>query len=163
VTQELSAIRKGQTVDNQRQTDPQQTQTPVDAILNKVAEIVRPVKEQNEELMMQNEVARIASVNPDFMQLAPEISKTLKDNPQYWNIPNPIETVYRIVKADKANEVIATATANARNQAYADKELKILNPAAARTQVNTAENQKTPEQIIKEGILSAVDNHNSIF
>lgn len=170
-TMELSNLRKSsrQVVDNQGQADPQKGDTlpadndPVNMLLNKVIDIVTPVREQNEELMMQNEVARIISANPDFLQYAQDVTQMLKDNPEYWNIKNPVETAYTIVKAKKATEVIATAETNARNQAYADKELKVINPAANRTPVNNGGETKTPEQLIKEGILGAYKHNNSIF
>lgn len=174
VTQELSNLRKGTLnpptttpVQDQTNTTVPQTQgvtiSPEELLLNKIQEIVKPVREQNAELMMQNEVAVFASQNPDFLELAPEINETFKAEPALWNLSNPLQIAYSITKAKKLASEVGKAVTQAKEEAYADKEIKVLNSTGKKTQSTPQEVQKTPEQLIQESILAAATKGNSVF
>jgi len=160
VTQEYSALKKSsQPVDNQV-IDPQTN--PVEALLAKVKEIVNPVKEQNDELVMQTQVSRIMHDNPDFAELAPTVSEILKAKPYLWNDDSPIETALELARARKGKENLVKLVTDTRNQAYADKELKILNSTGTKTPVVNNQ-EKTEEEMIRESIMSTTKRGGSIF
>lgn len=174
VTQELSTLRKGTL--NQPITTPVQDQTnnvtqqvqvpqssPEEVLLSKIQEIVKPVREQNAELMMQNEIAVFASQNPDFLELAPDINETFKAEPALWNLTNPLQVAYSLTKAKKLASEVGKAVTQAKEEAYADKEIKVLNSTGKKTQSTPQEVQKTPEQLIQESILAASTKGGSIF
>lgn len=163
-TQELSVLRKGTAqAANQAQTPDPQNMTPADQLLGRVAELVQPIREQNEELMMQSEISRITAAHPDFIQFAPEVTQLLKDNPEYWNLKNPIETAYKLAKSEKAPADIKTAVTAATQKAYADKDIKVLNSLDNRTPVNNGVPEKTEEQKIKESILGVYGKRSNVF
>ena len=168
VTQELSAIRKGST-DNQQSTqytDPSYKgpqQSPEEVLLGKIQEIVSPIREQNEELIMQNEVVKMASKYPDFTALSGDIRDLFRADEALWSVQNPLEVAYKLAKASKVSSEIGQVVTKAKEDAYADKEIKVLNSTGSKMQTLPQETPKTQEEIIRESILNASSKGGSIF
>lgn len=167
-TQEFSTLRKAQggaptqTTEPQTFTDPSYRPTQEDMIISKVSEIVAPIKEQNDELMMQNTVSKLINDHPDFIELAPNIKDILADDPAMWNLKNPLEAAYKQAKSDKLASEIGKAVADARKDAYADKDIKVMN-GDTKTPVSTQTKQKSEEETIRDSILASSSYKRGIF
>jgi len=160
VTQELSGIKKGSTqVANQAAPDPQ---NPVEVLLGRVKDIVNPIQEQNDALMMQAQVSRAMQENSDFAELAPAMAEILKAKPHLWNDDSPIETALELARSRKTKDNLSKVATETRAQAYADKDIKIVNTAGANKQTSATE-EKSPEDTIRDGILRVSNRGGSIF
>lgn len=166
--QELSDLRRSsetpQVYQNNAQVDPS-TGQPNDArkiLADFVGEVVRPIKEQNEELMMHNQVTKMLVDHPDFAELAEDVMEVFKDDPSLWNTRNPLEKAYKIAKVSRLSTEVSKAVADTRNAAYADKEIKVLG-AATKNQPKTTTASKSAEDQIGDAIVAAYRGGNNIF
>jgi hypothetical protein len=144
------------------QPQPTAQPNPIDTILGYVNAQIQPVREQNEELMMQNTVIRLAQENPDFKELAPKVQDILKNKPALWNLDDPIETALEIARAQNMKANMGRIVADVKQEVYGDREVKVLN-GTQRTAPNQSQPQKTEEERIREGILDSVRYNKSIF
>ena len=173
--QELSTLRKAQQYptpngnnsegySQMQNTAPQEGQA-VDArkiIADYVNELVAPVRQQNDDLNMQMQVSKLMTDNPDFADLAPTIMELFKDDPALWNTKNPIEKAYKLAKVSKLGTDMGKMATDAREAAYADKDIKVL----SNNKANPANNQapkRTDEEAIQDSILAAFGKGNHIF
>jgi hypothetical protein len=141
---------------------PQQPQlNPYEEIDRYVQQAVQPIREQQEDLKMQNEIAKLAASAPDFDALAPEIVKVFQSTPQLWNIPNPLEVAYHIARSRTGTQELSKAVSNARQEAYKNREIKELN-GSERTK-NATQAQKSDAEQLADDILSGSSRGSSLF
>lgn len=165
--QELSDLRRqapAQT-DTQVAADPQyvgQSSDPRKVLSDFVGEIVRPIKEQNEELIMHNQVSKMMVDHPDFAELSEDIMEVFKDDPSLWNTKNPIEKAYKLAKSSKLGDEVSRAVVDARNSAYADKEIKVLG-SGNQAKPKASEVTKSDADKIGDSIVSSYQRGNNIF
>jgi hypothetical protein len=159
-TQDLSALRKTQ----QPAAQPAQQGDAVAQLLGRVAEIVAPVKEQTEEIMMTNTLQRLANENPDmFKEVAPQLKTILESDPTLWQSKSPIETAFRIAKAEYLEKNMGSIAKDIRNQAYADKEQKVLGNTGRTTGTQMNQQPASEEDVIRESILNVSRKQSTIF
>jgi hypothetical protein len=156
----LSTLRKAQ------QPTPQQAPQgdAVAQLLGRVAEIVAPVKEQTEEIMMTTTLQRLSQENPEiFKEVAPQLKTILENDPTLWQSKSPIDTAFRIAKAEYLEKNMGSIATNIRNKAYADKDVKELNNAARATGTQMNQAQKSDADLIRESIMGISKQHTTIF
>lgn len=135
-------------------------QNPYAGIDEYVQQAIQPIREQQEDLKLQNEIARIA-VNPDFEALSPEIVKVFQSTPQLWNVPNALETAYHIARSKIGTKELSRAVSNARQEAYKNREIKEINGSDRTRKANTQ--QKSTEEQLADDILSGANRGSSLF
>lgn len=102
-------------------------------------------------------VSKLQSKYEDFNQLEDKMTAYLQSNPSimqaFPSIEQSFEAIYKIVKADMAQQAVQQAKEAGRNEAYANIQAKKgAFSEGSQAKTNSA---KTPEQQIIEGILGA--------
>lgn len=171
VTQELSALRKQAImpdnmqqdipVDNQTYTDPQNQQDNVnpieqviEAMRGTVAEMIAPIQEQQQNIALQNEIAKLSATREDFHEVAPHMYEVLEQNPEFWNfgIEKALNISYNLARANIIDQQLQQVVGQAKQDAYRNKETKILTGSKGQRPANHQQ-QLSPEQQILKSIL----------
>lgn len=141
--------------------DTQQDQVnPVREYLNQV---LTPIQQQMIEFQMQNEVAKLAVNRQDFKEVAPAMKEILQKNPELWKLgtDRALDIAYNYARASLLDKQMQQAVSDAKQQAYRNKEVKTL-VGTDRPRPNTQTTQTSPADMIKQNILSDLNN-SSIF
>lgn len=173
VTQELAQLKKGN-VDtipqSQQPVQPtqqvaQHQQSAEDIVRDFISESTRPVVEQMEQIMLQQEISNVANKYKDFADYGEGIKQLLEANPALWNVPNAVENAYKLAKFDSIGADLDKAVEKATQKAYADKQIKVLGSdnKARPSQHNMEPKAKSAEEQIADSILSAGQSKKTIF
>jgi hypothetical protein len=156
----LSEIMKQQQPQPQQ---PQQGASYEDRLVATVQNILVPLQQQQAQLMMQNEVNRLATEHDDFNEVAPDMMKVLEDNPELWNTKSPLELAYQIAQTSHMKTVVQKVAKDARADAYKDREIKEVNNFQSGKGSQMTAGDKTPEQEIRESIVGASSRKPNYF
>lgn len=172
-TQELSQLRKSviapqpATPQGQPQVPVQngqqlQNPNPIDVVNNMIRQQTQPLLEKQAELEMQTSVMRMMQEKTDFAELAPTIKTIFEQNPALWDTADPLNLAYMIAKASSQTANVDKLVSNARNEAYADKTLKVIN-GDVKTPANVQPPEKSEEQLTRERIVGAFARNKTVF
>lgn len=119
------------------------------------------MKRQMETMQIQQELSALAS-NPDFNDLAPAMVEAFKQNPKLWEMPNPVETAYNMVKGKTADQRTKDAAKKGRDSAYQKRETK--KDVSSKSRTGKQAPSKAPDEMIAESIVGMASRKNkSIF
>lgn len=143
---------------------PQYSQNnPQEEILSYVTQLVQPLYEQNMEVQMQNEIARMAMQKQDFNEVAPILKQVLEEMPQLWELgqTKALEVAYSVGKNKLIEQQLATAVNDAKNSVLQNKDVKVLTGGNF-TRPAQQNGGQSPADAIKNSILEGA-NKSSIF
>lgn len=157
-TQKLSQMMK-QTAPAPRESAPNASYE--DRLVTTVQNILVPMQQQQAQLMMQNEVSRLATEHEDFNEVAPDMMAVLDDNPELWNTKTPLDLAYQIARTKHMSAAVQQVAKDARASAYKDREIKeVKNFQTAKGSQMAGNMNKTPEQEVLESIRGTVRSSN---
>jgi len=169
VFDELVKLRQQSMVKNQQQqedgnsqqlqelmnSDPQKALNVMiqQAVQQALKHYVVPMQTRLESLNMQTELNKLKATKPDFSQVAPYLAKVFAENPELWNVKNPITTAYALAKAEYADKAVSLAKEEGRKEAYESKARKTR--AVAEGQKAKVQKKENSEE---EELLDAIFN-----
>jgi len=132
-------------------------------VLDYVTRLVQPLYEQNLEIQMQNEIARMAVNREDFREVSPVMSQVLAEMPQLWELgqSQALEIAYSVGRNRLIEQHMASAVNDAKNSVLQNKDIKVLT-GGNYTKPNQGNDALSPADAIKQSIISNI-NKSSIF
>lgn len=126
------------------------------AVQQALKQYIAPMQTRVESLNMQTELNKLKATKSDFGQVAPYLAKVFAENPELWNVKNPITTAYALAKAEYADKAVSIAKEEGRKEAYKSKARKTK--AVAEGQKAKAQKKEKSED---EKLLDAIFNDGS--
>ncbi len=111
-------------------------------------------QQQLQKVVLNQEILSLRQKYSDFDEIAEHIPNVLQDMPHLWNTPNPVETAYKIARADKVDEVVEKASASAKKEA-SEKRSNKKKAKTEKQKAKTPNKKKPAEDQISDEILSA--------
>ena len=107
------------------------------------------MKRQLATMKIQAEVQAL-SANPEFAEVAPQLVEVFKAHPKLWEMDNPVQLAYNMVKGQTADKRTQQAIKQGRDSAYKKQETKQDVTTKGRT------GKQTPAKSVEDDIADSI-------
>ena len=118
--------------------------------------------EQLKQVVLNQEILSMRTRHSDFDEVAADIPTTFQQNPWLWQAPSPVEQAYKLAKANRMDEVIATTQSAAKKEAAQSKKSK-KSAVAEKQKAKVSKKKLTPEDEIANEIFEVRKGGNAFF
>lgn len=132
------------------------------AVQQALKHYVVPMQTRVESLNMQTELNKLKATKSDFSQVAPYLAKVFAENPELWNVKNPITTAYALAKAEYADKAVSLAKEEGRKEAYESKARK-TRAVAEGQKAKVQKKEKSEEEQLLDAIFNTGTKGGNIF
>jgi hypothetical protein len=132
------------------------------AVQQALKQYIAPMQTRVESLNMQTELNKLKSTKSDFGQVAPYLAKVFAENPELWNVKNPITTAYALAKAEYADKAVSIAKEEGRKEAYKSKARK-TKAVAEGQKAKAQKKEKSEDEKLLDAIFNAGSKGGNVF
>lgn len=123
-------------------------------VAQQMESMLAPLREQEEEAAMQNEILELAETDPDFDNVSSDFLRTLEERPELFELPDGIGIAYKLAKADYLGRV-SSARIQAEAKALSErKEMKRTLSEGSGAARPPVQKSQSVEDEIKASILN---------
>ena len=147
-----------------QQTNPQEAARVAQQYLYQQQNYYQQQEQQSkmQQLALNQEILSLKSRYKDFEEVAAELPVVFFNNPWLWKAKNPVETAYKLTKAEKLDDVIS-ATVDATKKEINSNTQKKKAAITEKQRAKTPTKEITPEDEIVKDIFDSKRGGNAFF